>query len=110
MAAFLLDTAVFLWLALDPNKLSSPTRATCADARNRLLLSAVSVWEMELKYRLGKLVLDLPPPQFVRTYRQAHLVDALPFNEAQPCGTATCRTSTATPSTGCSSAKLWRAG
>lgn len=82
MASFLLDTAAFLWLALDPDKLSPPVRTICTDARNQLLLSAVSVWEMEMKYRLGKLSLILPPPQFVRTYRQAHLIDALPFSEA----------------------------
>ncbi|MGI8602230.1 MAG: type II toxin-antitoxin system VapC family toxin [Verrucomicrobiales bacterium] len=57
----LLDTCTFLWLALQPNRLSEAARAAINDTGNLLFLSHVSVWEVALKHSGGKLVLPATP-------------------------------------------------
>jgi PIN domain nuclease of toxin-antitoxin system len=54
----LVDTHVALWWLNDPAALSSEAREAIADGRNRVLLSAASVWEAAIKAAAGKL--DLP--------------------------------------------------
>jgi len=44
-----------------PEKVSKRTRRQLQDGRNELLLSAASVWEIAIKYSLGKLPLPSPP-------------------------------------------------
>lgn len=53
----LLDTHAFIWWDEDPTRLGAVARAACLDPGNELLLSAASVWEMQLKRMLGKLTL-----------------------------------------------------
>ncbi len=80
--SYLLDTCTFLWLTLEPEKLSNHAAILCRDPGNVLFLSAVSVWETELKHRLGRLELGgHDPREFVRTERTNHEVHQLPFNE-----------------------------
>jgi len=63
----LLDTCAFLWAADAPEKLGDAARKAVAAAQNDVLLSAVSVWEIEIKSRQpGKLRLDRPASLFVR--------------------------------------------
>ncbi len=61
----LLDTHAFIWWAIDPDKLSSTARAACEDTTNQLLLSIASVWEMQIKYQLEKLILPKPLAELV---------------------------------------------
>ena len=56
----LLDTHTLLWWATDRARLSPVALAVCEDASNVLLLSVVSVWEMQIKAQLGKLTLTIP--------------------------------------------------
>lgn len=56
----LLDTHTLLWWATDRARLSPVALAVCEDASNVLLLSVVSVWEMQIKTQLGKLTLTIP--------------------------------------------------
>lgn len=51
----LLDTHVFLWAVLEPQKLSKKARSILEDSETRIVLSSVSAWEISTKYRLGKL-------------------------------------------------------
>ncbi len=46
----LLDTHIAIWAALDPDALSEAERRHMAEARTPLVLSAVSVWELRLKW------------------------------------------------------------
>ncbi len=57
---FLLDTHVFLWLAAFPEKLSGRAQQIILNSENSLLLSIVSLWEMQIKIQLGKLNLNIP--------------------------------------------------
>lgn len=60
----LLDTHIFLWLQTEPERLGESLRLV-QDERTELLLSAVSSWEIAIKYQLGKLPLPEPPERYV---------------------------------------------
>ena len=56
----LLDTHTFLWLRNAPEKVSEKVLNAYYDINNNVFLSMASIWEMQIKYQLGKLELDLP--------------------------------------------------
>ena len=58
MADLLLDTHVLLWANEAPERLSPEAVTALEDPTNRLLVSAVSVAEIEIKRRLGKLSME----------------------------------------------------
>jgi PIN domain nuclease of toxin-antitoxin system len=60
----LLDTHVFLWLHSEPERLAEHLPVV-EDRRNQLLVSAVSSWEIAIKYGLGRLPLPEPPERYV---------------------------------------------
>ena len=63
---FLLDTHSFLWSVFEPDKLSKKARATLLDDSNVICLSSISLWEISLKYALGKLsLIDCTPEGLV---------------------------------------------
>ena len=49
----LLDTCTFLWLAADGDQLSAMARQACREPSNEVFFSALSAWEIAIKYRLG---------------------------------------------------------
>ncbi len=51
----LLDTHVLLWALGEPARLSPAARDMLTDASNELYVSAVSLFEVSTKHRLGKL-------------------------------------------------------
>ena len=51
----LLDAHTVLWWLADDSTLDTSARATIADPANDVLVSAASVWEIEIKRALGKL-------------------------------------------------------
>ena len=73
----LLDTHTFLWWDSEPSKLSSKVLTLCQDRANTVLLSVVSVWEMQIKSQLGKLKLSLPLAEMVETQRQANNIEVM---------------------------------
>ena len=50
----LLDTHLLLWAAGEPRRLPSAARKLIGDARNELLFSAASLWEITIKRSLGR--------------------------------------------------------
>lgn len=58
MNNFLIDTHVFLWLTFSPEKLSNNILKQLQDRKNQVSVSAISFWEISLKYQLGKLHLS----------------------------------------------------
>ncbi len=77
----LLDTCTFLWLATDDAALSDSARAAIADPSHPLFLSAASVWEISIKYALGKLPLPMAPRTLVPEARRLHRITSLAFDE-----------------------------
>jgi PIN domain nuclease of toxin-antitoxin system len=55
MTALLLDTHVVLWAFGAPERLRPEVRREIVDPRNAVFVSAVSIWEVEIKRALGKL-------------------------------------------------------
>lgn len=51
----LLDTHAFIWWAARDARLAERARVAIADADNRVVVSAVSVWEISIKRASGKL-------------------------------------------------------
>ncbi len=51
----LLDTHVLLWVLANDPALAEPARRAIADGSNRVLVSAVTAWEITIKKALGKL-------------------------------------------------------
>ena len=77
----LLDTSTFLWVISDAPDLSARARELFVDPGNEVYLSAVSAWEIAVKYALGRLPLPEPPERFVPIQRQQHGIDPLPLDE-----------------------------
>lgn len=50
----LLDTALLLWAAGLPERLSAAASKLLSDPRNQLLFSAASLWEIAIKNSLGR--------------------------------------------------------
>lgn len=65
MSSYLLDTHTWLWMLTEPDRLRPEIRELLTDPREELLLSAVSSWEIAIKYRLGRLPLPEPPMTYV---------------------------------------------
>lgn len=74
----LLDTHAFIWWSSEPAKLSQTALSLCQDPSNSLLLSVTSIWEMQIKLQLGKLKLDLPLAELVRSQQQTNDIEVLP--------------------------------
>lgn len=74
---FLLDTHTFLWWDAEPAKLSGRAYAAIRDPASTVLLSVVSVREMQIKTQLGKLSLRLTLPQVIAE-QQANGIQVLP--------------------------------
>lgn len=51
----LLDTHAFLWWLADAPDLSPTARAKVSDPKNLVLVSAATIWEIEIKRALGRL-------------------------------------------------------
>ncbi len=52
---YLLDTRVILWIAFEEAKISKKVRGILLSEASKLFISAVSCWEISLKYKTGKL-------------------------------------------------------
>lgn len=74
----LLDTHVWLWLQVEPERLSDESLEMLADPANELFLSAASAWEIAVKVGVGKLVLPAPPDEYVPSRLASSGTIALP--------------------------------
>ena len=54
----LLDTHTFIWYVTNNSKLSSTAKLLINDENNEVVMSKASVWEMAIKYSIGKLSFD----------------------------------------------------
>jgi len=75
----LLDTHTFLWWNLKSPQLSDTARNFIANGRNQIYISAVTTWEISIKYGKGKLVLPEPPEKYVANRLTEHRFLALPI-------------------------------
>ena len=64
MKDLLLDTCALIWIAVSPERLSKRALRKVEQSPT-LYASAVSAWEIAFKWRTGKLVLPVPPEDFI---------------------------------------------
>lgn len=62
---YLLDTHTFLWAISDAKELSKKAKKIFLNSDNSLFLSMASIWEMAIKYSLGKLTLTQSLKHFI---------------------------------------------
>ena len=66
----LLDTNAFIWWDGDQSKLSEVALSGCQSRANTLHLSLASVWELQIKMQLGKIILHLPLADLLRDQQE----------------------------------------
>ncbi len=77
----LLDTHIFLWFISGDTQLSIDVRDAIRDPDNEVYLSAISVWEILVKYQLGKLPLPEHPETYLPKQRDLHQILSLALDE-----------------------------
>lgn len=83
---YLLDTHALLWALAEPHKLSQRVREILESPYVQVVVSAVSFWEISMKYAKGKLVLSgITPEDIIQASRQMGL-DIMPLS-AEVCAT-----------------------
>lgn len=78
-----LDTHALYWWAVAPDKLSDLGRSLCTEAeahRSGLVASAISLWELGLKAKQGKLDLGMRMEDFARKIEQLGTVEVVPVD------------------------------
>lgn len=89
MKRFLLDTNAFLFWTSGGKRLSPRARKLIENVDHEILLSAVSSWEIAIKFGLGKLELPQPPRKFVPSQMMAHSIGGLAFEHSDALAIAT---------------------
>lgn len=74
----LLDTHAFIWWDGEPDRLSPRVLALCQHSGNELTLSVASLWEIQIKSRMGKITLRKPLRILVGEQQQANRMGLLP--------------------------------
>ena len=78
----LLDTCALVWLATDPERLSTRASNALSAGENELFVHQLSTWEIQIKHALGKLRLSIPPSVFVPEAIERHGVAYVELKDA----------------------------
>jgi len=73
----LLDTHIFLWSLLEPERLSPHVAAALEDPDNEIWLSPIVIWEVLVLAEKGRVVLEPNARAWIQ-----QVLSALPFREA----------------------------
>jgi len=74
-----LDTSALLYWTLDPDQLSLTARRTIEQA-DRLVISSISVWEIALKVKRGKLDIPLSIIDYAERLQRLETLEILPVD------------------------------
>lgn len=78
----LFDTHTFIWWDSDIARLSPLVLRLCNDPATIILLSVVSVWEIQIKQQLGKLTLTMPLVDVITSQQQTNGIEVIPVTLA----------------------------
>lgn len=78
----LLDTHIWLWRLLDPDRVSPSLDALLRDPDTRVHLSPISVWETLVLVRTGRLTLNPDPAAWIDKALQRTPTTMLPLTHA----------------------------
>jgi PIN domain nuclease of toxin-antitoxin system len=73
----LLDTHIWLWSLLEPEKLTHRVAAELESPKNELWLSPISIWEFLIQVEKGRVVLDRDPREWIVAVQEV-----VPYREA----------------------------
>lgn len=79
----LIDTHILLWALFEPHKLDQNTRRALEEKNNEILVSTISLWEISLKYSLGKLELKGVVPEDLPLFIEKSGFDMIVLNEQE---------------------------
>ena len=82
MRKLLLDTHIWLWWFLEPERLPGRAVRVMEDPETTLLFSAASSWEIAIKYALKKLRLPEPPGRYIPSRLEGGAVTPMPIEHA----------------------------
>ncbi len=82
----LLDTHAWIWLLGDRGQLSETARREIdtyveVQRRSTVCISAISVWELFMLVKKGRLVLSVPPAAYVSQTRKDPVMEIIPVND-----------------------------
>jgi len=67
----LLDTCAIVWDALDPGKLSAKAKKAIKDFEGELIISDISIWEISMMIKKGRMEIDGSSSEFTKLLIQA---------------------------------------
>ena len=73
------DTCTFIWLTSESSKLSNLAKNLIDHPKSKLFLSDASIWELSLKWSLGKIILPSPPRVWIEEQCAAWTVGEIPI-------------------------------
>jgi PIN domain nuclease of toxin-antitoxin system len=74
-----LDTSALIYWTLDPTKLSLKASQAIEQAE-KVIISSISVWEIALKVKGGRLAISLPIADYVARLNRIDALEILPVN------------------------------
>lgn len=78
----LLDTCALLWWTLDPDKLSAKAANACRTLeREGGAASAISLWELGIKMKRGKLAIGLSIEEYADRLRRLGCLELIPVDD-----------------------------
>ena len=78
----LLDTCALIWWTLDPGKLSKAAAFACNNMANTGgIISSISIWEIGIKIKKGKIDLGLNLAEYVSRIKKLGCLEILPVDE-----------------------------
>lgn len=83
LTVIVLDTHTVIWWTLDPSKLSERATKLCAGFGDTpAYLSSISIWEIGVKIKKGKLQLGISATDFTDRLKRTGLVQIIPVDES----------------------------
>ena len=78
----LMDSHTVLWFGSDNPKLSPVAIDLIEDSRNQIFVSIASLWEIAIKISLGKLQIEQPLGEYVKTHLFSNDIQILPISQS----------------------------
>ena len=75
-----LDTSALIFWTLDPNRLSTLAVESIVEAK-RKVVSSISIWEIGLKVKQGKIKIPLPVIEYVEKLKTVEGMEIVPVDE-----------------------------
>jgi PIN domain nuclease of toxin-antitoxin system len=77
-----LDTCALIWWSLDPDLLSLPAKTLCdqMEFQKNGLVASISLWEIALKVKKGKLDLGVDMNTYVETLQRSEVIQIVPID------------------------------